>query len=419
MKIKFFKNILFLLGILSFLLAVLSQLGAEEENRLDQMMIRILKQDVLEGEKAEYFKKLTPLLFDYFKKISGEEKLEPLYQAQSVKELGQLIEKQLGKDIIEFGEEMFAFFEQEAAKNKNIKSQWAFFPSEHFFFLAHPGSAAEAEIEFIQKSAEGAFSAILSSLDIEKEVKRCLDILHINLPEKKRVDESLPQGKIVVSLHQIRDEESSKRIKRPSLGSMNFGATILLEEGEEKGQGRLTANIDILYFNAFSLAVLHHEIAHALLFLGSFNPGPLREKPLKGESDLRKAFFAGYIPISPFLHEGIGDYVIYYHNFYKFWPILPEPEKIVQTFLAKPSYIPLERLIKEDRAFSLKHHKEYSLEVATFLNYILQNYGQSQLKKWFLSGKDETAKAFERIFGMSIEEMEKKWQASLKEKSEF
>jgi hypothetical protein len=413
MKRRSFKNILLILSLFIFLLISFSSLRGEEENRLDQMIGRIIKQKKLEGEKAEYFKKLTPLFFDYLKTRAPEEKIEPLYGAQSTRELGQFIEMHLGKNVIEFGEGMFATFEEEAAKDEDIKEEWSHLSSEHFIFLTHPGSAAEAEIEFIKKSAEGAFSAILSSLDIEKELKRCLEILYIEFPEKKVVGQPLPaHRKIVVYLHQVRNEESSKAIKKNSMGSMNFGATIL-EAGEEKGQGRLTAKIDVLYFNAFSLLVLHHEIAHAVLFLGSFNPEELMEKPLGGESDLRKAFFAGYRPIPPFLHEGIGDYIIYYHGFYNLWPLLPEPESLVQRFLAQPTYIPLEKLIKEDRAFSLQHHKEYSLEAASFLNYLIQTYGKLNLKKWFLTAEKNIALAFEKIYGISVKEMEKKWQEKL------
>jgi hypothetical protein len=142
----------------------------------------------------------------------------------------------------------------------------------------------------------------------------------------------------------------------------------------------------------------------------------LTKNPLKGESDLKKAFFAGYTPIAPFLHEGIGDYVIYYHGFYHHWPLLPQPEKIVQSFLNSSLYIPLKRLVKEGGAFRMEHHKEYSLEAASFINYLIQTYGKERLKKWFVSGKD-SAGNFEKIYEQPIDKAENEWHTYIKEKN--
>jgi hypothetical protein len=417
MKIGAIQAISILAMTMIALLTPGQNLLAAQEKPLELMMARIEEKDSLKGQEALYFKKLTPLLFEYLQANFKETEIEPLYKAQTVIELGTLFEKQFGKNIIEFGEKMFAFFEEKASRDATTRSrEWSEWTSEHFVFFADPGSRAEAESELIKSSAEETFASLASSLALEEELARSLKVLHTVSPEKnkKELTKSFP-GKIAVYLHQAREAEAMKRISRRSQGATSFGATIL-DSGEEKGWGRLTAQINIFYFNAFSLAVLNHEVGHAVLFLGSFDPSSLTKNPLKGEADLKKAFFAGYTPLSPFLHEGLGDYVIYYHGFYHHWPLLPEPERIIQSFFASPIYISLKRLIKEDGAFRKEHHKEYSLEAASFINYLIKTYGKERLKKWFLSGKD-SAGNFEKIYERPIDEADKEWLAYIKEKN--
>ncbi len=382
-----------------------------EDDSLAQMMSRIESQSGLKGKKALYFQKLTPLLFDYLQIISTRETLDSLYQAQSLQELGLLIEQQMGNNIIDFGEKMFAYFEKEASKDTKVNTkEWSPFLSDHFIFYAHPGSRAEAEIDSIKESAESTYTSVAAVLGIEEEVERTAAVLHTDLIEENK-KKSCP-GKIVAYLHQKRRGKTEKKIGKHSMGNMSFGATIL-KSGENKGWGRLTAEINVLYFNAFSLTVLHHEIAHAVLFLGSFDLRPLNEKPLKGKSDLKKAFFAGYTAISPFLHEGIGDYALYYHGFYQHWPILPPPEELVKRIISTERYISLSTLIKEGVRFRSRHHKEYSLEAAVFLNYLHQNYEKVKLKQWFLTGKKDSHSTFKNIYGKTIQNTEKEWHAHL------
>lgn len=419
MKINATRNILVLVlaAVPCLIFAATLEVSKENKNLLEQMIARIEKKDKLYGEKATYFRRLTPLLFDYLNTTAKQEEIEPLYQAQSIKELSFSIKKQFGKNVIEFGEKMFVYFEERASKDESVNTEeWSIWPSEHFVFFTHPGSIAEAEIELIKKSAEETFSSLAASLDNEEEVAQSVKLLHTTSPKGNKENKTkLFPGRIAVYLYQMRKGDVTKIISKHSMGSMKFGATIL-ESGDEKGWGKLTAQIDVLYFNTFSLVVFHHEIAHAVLFLGSFDPNPLIKKPLKGKSDLRKAFFAGYTPISPFLQEGIGDYVIYYHGFYEFWPMLPEPEKIVQGSLSSDRYIPLNKLIKENQRFRRRHHKEYSLEAASFIDYLIQTYGKARLKKWFLAGKDGV-RTFEKIYQIPIKDVEKNWHAHIKEKS--
>gem|GEM_PF-986519 len=384
---------------------------------LELMMARIEQKDNLKGQEVLYFRKLTPLLFEYLQANFEETEIDPLYNAQSVTELGSLFEKQFGKNIVEFGEKMFVFFEEKASRGAAPPSgeclQWT---SEHFVFFANPGSRAETDIELIKSSAEETLASLASCLAVEEELARSLKVLHTASPkgDKKESRQSFP-GKIAVYLHQTREGVAKKTIRDHSLGATSFGATIL-DSGEEKGWGKLTAQINILYFNAFSLAVLNHEVAHAVLFLGCFDPSQLTKNPLKSESDLKKAFFAGYTPLSPFLHEGMGDHVIYYHGFYHHWPLLPQPEKVVQNFVNSLSYIPLKKLVKEDRAFRREHHKEYSLEAASLINYLIQTYGKERLKKWFLFGKDSLS-GLQKIYEAPIEKVEKEWLTYIREKN--
>lgn len=414
MKRKVCRVVILILSmVILFFISYLPASSQTEQDKLGLMISRLERQSGLEEKKAVFFRKLTPLLFDYLRATLAQEKIEPLYNARSMEELGILVEEQFGKNIIEFGEKMFVFFEAEAVKDSDLNlDQLSSWDSEHFVFFTHPGSAAEQDIELIKSSAEQTYSSLISCLEIKDETEQSLKALHTAHPGE---DKENREGRIAVYLHQVRKGKRAEKVGKNSFGSMSLGATIL-ESGEEKGWGRLTAVIDILYFNAFSLVVLDHEIAHAVLFLGSFDPEPLLKKPLKGEADLRKAFFAGYKPISPFLHEGIGDYVIYYHTFYRNWPILPKIEKTIQSIQLAGAYIPLNKLVKEDRVFRMKHHKEYTLQAASFINYLIQTYGRAKLKEWFLNGKD-ALQNFEKIYKLPLSESEKEWLTDIGEKA--
>ena len=164
-----------------------------------------------------------------------------------------------------------------------------------------------------------------------------------------------------------------------------------------------------LYLNAFSLAVLHHEVAHGSLFLGSFDPEPLKGRTFEDEKDLSKAFFAGYTAIPPFLHEGIGDYALYYHGLYAFWPVLPAPKDILVSLRAAGGFIPLEKLIKESRIFRMRNHKAYSLEAASFIDYCLRAFGPEKLKAWFMDAGSRPDQTFEAVYGMTVAQAEALW----------
>jgi len=413
-KSKYFKNLILIFLVIPFIIFSGNTYKKIENNYLlKKMMQRIKKQSKLNKLKTQYFQKLTPILFEYLETQLNKKELQLLYDAKSINQLKHEIEKLLNKNVIEFGENMFAYFENKSTHNKNI-NQWSVSTSQHFVFLTRPGSNAESEIDFIKESAEKTYSSIIKSLGVEKQVLKNSSLLYNDLSDFN-IDNSSNTffGKTVVFLYHKRDKKAKNKIGNNTMANMSFGATIL-ESKEKNSKGKLIAEINLLYFNPFSLSVLQHEISHAVLFLGSFNPNSLIGKQLKGKSDLRKAFFNGYIEISPFLHEGIGDYAIYHKTFYNYFPLFPKPEKIVINLLNSGHYIPLKKLIIKGKLFRMLNHKEYSLQAAVFINYLIKKHGKNKLKTWLFSGKN-ILKNFKSVYNKNIEEMEKKWHNYLRQ----
>jgi len=404
-------GVLALLGTLSLGLILPWPANAGRDAVAD-LVERLVESDDRNAIGAAYLRKLTPPLFDYLRSRYSHADLAPLYQARSTDELRSLLVRKVGLDVLDFGAGMFEFFEARIdQKTAGALNYWRTAASDRFVFFVRPGSRAEEDADFVSASCEEALSAILSSLDIEAEAGRNLEMIHVPPPtEGSAADDIPPGGRISVYLHPIRSSAGDK-LKR-SMGGMSFGATILSEDGTE-GPGRLTARIDVLYLNALSLAVVHHEIAHAALFLGSFDSAPLAAKPLRGEADLRKAFFAGYKPIPPFLHEGIGDYIFYHRVLMPRWLLLPPPGELMAALLGQKESIPLGKLIREGAAFRSQRRKAYSLQAATVVDCLLRCHGPAKLKAWLLSSDKDVVRSFEKTFGYSVAELEARWKASL------
>jgi hypothetical protein len=383
------------------------------------MIGRVISQDKLSGDRALYFQKLTGLLFEYLRTSVKPEALEPLYTAGSTAELSRLLEKHLRQSVLDFGEKMFSFFEEKAAGDKSVDLKtWKAAETAHFAFFAHPGSQADKDLDLIKRSAEEAFAAIVSCLGMEREEEKSFMVLKTEAPQGLAGPTALsPAGRISVFLYSGLPPEA-KQLKG-SMGNMSFGATIVKDPAKDQGAGRLTAKVNVLYLNAYSLTVLHHEIGHAALFLGHFDPGPLTSRPLRGESDLKKAFFAGYKSIPPFLHEGIGDYVVYFQSFYKNWPLLPPPEAMVLSLAQTKDFVPLQTLLQEGVKFRAQHHKAYSLEAASVMDYLLRTHGRDKLKAWLQTADSDSRKAFQKVYGFSIQELEERWKTALKNKAGF
>jgi len=402
-----------------FALAALLPAQPAAVDAVQAMIERVIIQDKLSGDRAIYFRALTSQLFEYLRTVIDGASLKTLCLAGTGAELGRLVEKQLGQSVLDFGQKMFAFFEARTVETKGVDLKtWRTADSDHFAFYYRPGSAAERDLDFIRRSSEEAFLAMVSCLGLEAETQKTFRVLKTDAPQEQSGPEGLsPQGRIAVFLFPVR-ADGAKTLKF-TMGNMSFGATIAKEPGAEKGVGRLTARINVLYLNAFSLAVLHHEIGHAALFLGHYDPTVLAAGPLGGEADLKKAFFAGYKPLPPFLHEGVGDYVIYFQTFYKYWPLLPPPASLSLSLRTTKDFIPLETLLREGARFRAQRHKAYSLEAATVIDYLLRAFGREKLRAWFLAPAADSREAFKKIYGFGVKELEEKWTVDLKAKSDF
>lgn len=387
---------------ISFLLIVAIGLSTSQAQNAkmtwEEHLLRIAENSRIEGESMFYLRKLTPFLFDFLEAESQGQFSRKLPDVRTLEELKSHIQDAFGQDLIDLGEKMFLFFDQNAPSR--LQGQEIRCESEHFVFLAYPQSRAQEDMPMILENAEKVYEAIVGLLglaeDIEKSLKTVLD------------DENKIQGKITVRLHPSRGEEVDKAIKKRSTGSANFGATI-----DKDKNGRLTARIDMLYFNGFSLSVLYHEIAHIALMLGSFDIQKLTATPLQGESDLRKAFFAGYKKIPLFLQEGIGDYGTYFYGFYDQWPLLPPFDQLVRSVISDDRYIPIKKLVTENGLFIMKNHKRFSLEAASFIRFLSSRFEKDKLKQWLLSGDKNPDRSFENIFGIGLESAEREWLKNL------
>jgi len=370
----------------------------EKESRWNELLQHLAEKSQLEGEKLFYFKKLTPFLLDFIFADSQRQFPQKIESLQTVDELRKWCETIMGGDLIDFGEKMFHYFEEKAPPYSEANRRQ--FESEHFVFLTYAESPGDKDMPMIIDNSEKVYAAIQDIFGFREEVEKSLKTV-LNKEINK-------EQKISVYIYPSRTPEANKHLKK-TMGASSFGATI-----DEKGNGRLTARLNILYFNGFSLAILYHEIAHIVLLLGSFDITQLTAKTLQGESDLRNSFFAGYKKIPLFLQEGIGDYATYFCGFYSQWPLLPPFRELVLSVVSCPESIPLEILIQESALFILKNHKRYSLEAASFIRFLIEHYDKNKLKQWLLSGDKKPKENFERIFGLDLKTMEKKWQGNLK-----
>lgn len=290
-------------------------------------------------------------------------------------DLRALLQKRSGGDLIDAGEKMFASFERANA----VGQGWETRDTEHFTLLVRPGSAAAKDLETIAAEAERSRSGLLEDFALDDN----------------------KAGRIPIYLYSSRQDDTEKRLGRHGMGATSFGATI----DEKSGRGRLKVSIHAVYFNAFSLAVLEHEISHAVIMTAAFDQSAI-DKPLAGEGDLKKAFFAGYRPISAFVNEGFGDYGLYYAGFYPAWGLLGSPEELALSMQAQGKLPPISKLVRAGR-LDPRDHKATSLASATFLRYLLQTKGATPVRQWILLAN--SANAFQATLGITVEEAERGW----------
>ena len=306
------------------------------------------------------------------------------------------LEALAGKDLIDLGADMFAFYEAKPAAGDAAK--WDSFPAGPFLVFVHPGSRADRDRDVIARELAASTAAVVEALGMSSLFEAAREIL---LPPAPGAP-----GMIPVRLFASRGEEGASKIRKESQGSATLGATVA-----EK-TGRLTFTIDVLYLNALSLTVLEHEAAHAVVLLSTFDPAALTARPLEGEADLRKAFFAGYRKIPTFLQEGLGDWGFYYRGFHRNWGLLPPPGELVAGLEAKGRTLPLGELLAGDIRYAARNRKAYSLQAASFIEFLLETQGREKVLRWLLSNETNAAKTFESVFGRTVAAAEKDWKAA-------
>jgi hypothetical protein len=215
-------------------------------------------------------------------------------------------------------------------------------------------------------------------------------------------------GLIPIYLHASRKGDGAEKIGRQSYGNASLGATIV------DRRGRVTFRINVFYLNLLSLAVLEHEVAHAVVLLASFDPKELTARELAGESDLRKAFMAGYRPVPSLLQEGLGDWAFYFHGFHAAWGLLPAPGRMVKDLAAAGKTLPLKDILAKSATFRAMNFKAYSLEAASFLEHLFQTRPKADIKRWLLAPGTDAAKTFESVFGVKVSDAETAWLGALK-----
>jgi hypothetical protein len=365
---------------------------AADDSAREQMLKRLMTGEMA---SASLFAPLTNLLLDYAETIIPKTKLGELYGSQGRADFLGRLKVLTGKDILDFGNDMFRFYEERPPGATG--DPWINFTAGPFLLYIRPGSAADKDRDLISRDAADTSARIAAALDLASAFETARRLL---VPAAGSAPDVIP-----VYLHASRQGEASQRLRKQSYGSTTLGATIV------DRAGRLTCRIDVFYLNALSLAVLEHEVAHAVILLASFDTALLVARELGGEAELRKAFFAGYRQIPSILQEGLGDWAFYYHGFHKNWGLLPPPEDMVKELRSEAKTLPLKELLGRGVTFRDPKYKVYSLEAASFLEYIVRTRGRDVVRRWLFSGQTDGAKTFASIFGFSIEDAEKEWLA--------
>ena len=269
-----------------------SSSAAADDSAREQMLKRLMAGELA---SAPLFVPLTNLLLDYAETIIPKTKHAELYGSEGRADFLGRLKGLTGKDILDFGNDTFKFYEDRPLGVS--QDPWASISAGPFLLYFRPGSAADKDRDLISRDAADTAARIAGALDLAPAFETARRLL---VPASESAPDLIP-----IYLHASRQGEASKRIRKQSYGSTALGATIV------DRAGRLTCRIDVFYLNALSLAVLEHEVAHAVILLASFDTAPLVARELGGESDLRKAFFAGYRQIPSILQEGLGDWAFY------------------------------------------------------------------------------------------------------------
>lgn len=342
----------------------------------------------IEGGGATLSRSLTDTLC----RFAAEQQWISAADAETVRsrdDLRVLLRKRSGQDVIDLGSRLFASYERAAGSAAG--TTWEVRDTEHFRLFVRPASAASKDLDLIAAGVERSRAGLVEAFGLEAVVRAREALVRTKQPAD--IEKGEPSNRIAVYLYPTRHDDTGKRVGPRSMGATSFGATI-----DEGGRGRLQPAIHILYYSPFSLAVLEHEIAHTIVMMAAFDEAAI-DKPLSGEADLKKAFFAGYRPMPAFLNEGFAGYGLYYAGFYPAWGLLGLPEELA----LEGKLLPLSKLVRA------KHlDPRQSLISATFLRYLLQTKGADTVRPWLLSA-DRAIGSFQKTMGMTIEEAERGW----------
>lgn len=360
-----------------------------------------MKRFAAEPPTALLFVPLTNILLDYAESVVPKEKHPEIYAAKSRSDLLRRLKVLTGKDLLDFGTDMFGYYEKKAAPDAG--AVWVKVPAGPFRLYLRPGSPADADRDLIARDAAETASRVAAALDMGPAFDSVRGLLVDDENEK-----GAGPGLIPIYLHASRKGDGAEKIGKQSYGNASLGATIV------ERRGRVTFRINVFYLNALSLAVLEHEVAHAVVLLASFDPKELTARELAGEADLRKAFMAGYRPVPSLLQEGLGDWAFYYHGFHAVWGLLPPPERMVKDLRTAGKALPLKDILAKSATFRAANYKAYSLEAASFLEHLFRTRTKDDIKHWLLAPGTDAAKTFESVFGIKVEEAEMAWLGALK-----
>jgi hypothetical protein len=359
----------------------------------------LVKRLSAEAPSARLLVPLTGLLLDYVESVIPAAKLSDLFASENAAEFLRRLRFVTGKDLLDIGADMFGHYEKKAPPDPG--GAWTKIPAGPFRLYIRPGSAADRDRDLIARDVIETAARVAEGLDLSPSFDAVRALLVNDESEK-----SPGPGLIPLYIHASRNGDGAEKIGKSTYGNASLGATIV------DRRGRMTFRINVLYFNALFLAVLEHEVAHAVVLLSTFDPKELLAREIAGEADLRKAFMAGYRPIPALLQEGLGDWAFYYKGFHAAWGLLPPPEAMVMDLRMQGKTLPLKDILTRSAAFRAQNSKAYSLEAASFLEFLFRTKGRDTVKRWLFTPGADAAKSFESVLGLKVADAERLWLAA-------
>lgn len=108
----------------------------------------------------------------------------------------------------------------------------------------------------------------------------------------------------------------------------------------------------------------------------------------------------------------MGDWEFYYRGFHRAWGLLPPPGALVSGLEEKSRTLPLAELLAGDIRYAARNRKAYSLQAASFIEFLLAAQGKEKVLRWLLTKETNAAKTFEGVFGLTITEAGNEWKTA-------